>query len=250
MLTCGAAVALVKSVRLSHPGYGLRKLHFTVNSQGFRIGRDRLRDMLKTEGLLFRPKARVQIKTTDSRHGYALYPNLVKGMDIRCPEEVFVSDITAVRVNGSFCFLALVTDAWSRKIMGWRFGEHNTGELAGAALMAAQANRIYPERTVIHHSDRGSQYCCGYYRKLLSMLGMAVSTTETGDPRENAVAERVFRTLKREYGLNRNFSSLREATETTEKVINLYNHSRIHASCGFNTPAMQHIALKKSPFLV
>jgi putative transposase len=246
-LTDTATVTLVKSVRAVHPGYGLRKLHFTVNKQGFRVGRDRLRDILKTEGLLFKPKARIQIKTTDSRHSYALYPNLIRNIDICHPEEVFVSDITAIRVNGNFCFLAVVTDAWSRKIMGWRFGEHNTGELAGGALMAAWANRIYPERIVIHHSDRGSQYCCGYYRALLHKLDMTISTTETGDPRENAIAERVFRTLKREYGLNRNFGSPGEASKTIKNIINLYNHSRIHASCGFNTPAVQHIVHKKSP---
>jgi putative transposase len=200
---------------------------------------------------LFRPRKRQAIKTTDSNHSYLLYANLIKNRAIQRPEEVWVADITGIRINGAYSFLAIISDAYSRKIMGWRLGTHNTAELAGKALLEAWDNRVYTDlSSIIHHSDRGKQYCGAYYRNLLHQMKMTISTTETGDPRENAIAERIFRTLKREYGLNKNFQSFNLALRRIDQVIALYNHSRIHASCGFKTPAVKHIDHKKSPFLV
>ena len=134
--------------------------------------------------------------------------------------------------------------------MGWDMQDKNTGQLACEALIMAHANRFYIHNTITHHSDRGSQYCGGLYRMLLHKLQMKVSTTESGDPRENAIMERTIRTLKYEYGLKQNFQSLKQALLQIEYAIDVYNHLRIHYSCELKTPAMQHISVKNPPLLV
>lgn len=161
-----------------------------------------------------------------------------------------MADITFMRIKGQFQYLSLVCDAYSRRIMGWAIEDKNTGDLACKALLMAHNNRMYPDHTIIHHSDRGSQYCCDTYRMLLCKLGMKVSTTESGDPRENAIMERTIRTLKYEYGLKNNFESYDQAKDCIEYAIDVYNHLRIHFSCQLKTPAMQHINVKSSPLLV
>jgi putative transposase len=226
-------------------------LHYTIKQQGLKIGRDRLRDLLSSEGLLFKPRlGRLFIRTTDSHHNFKLYPNLLRSTTVEYPEQVWVADITAIKIQGNPYFLALVCDAYSRKIMGWEISDKNTGELVCNALIKAHRNRLYPTNTIIHHSDRGTQYCCDIYRMLLYKLGMKVSTTESGDPRENAIMERAIRTLKYEYGLNRNFTTETELISQVTYAIELYNYSRIHFSCNLKTPAIQHITVKKTPFLV
>jgi putative transposase len=246
-----AVLELVKCIRKTHPLYGLRKLHHTVKKQGFRIGRDGLRTLLQQSGLLFKPRyGRISVRTTDSRHTFRLYPNLLRLTTVVKPEQVWVTDITYIRINGSFYFLALVCDAYSRKIMGWDIQEQNTSNLTCNALVKANMERLYPENTIIHHSDRGIQYCSGLYRMLLYKLNMQISTTESGDPRENAIMERVIRTLKYEYSLRINFSSVEQAINQINYAIETYNHSRIHYSCNMNTPAIQHLIVKKPPILV
>lgn len=235
-------IELVKAIRNTHPGYGLRKLHYCVKRQGFKIGRDKLRHTLKDAGLMFKIKRRYTIKTTNSNHNYYLYPNLLKEMKAKYPEHVWVADITYIRVCGQYYFLALVSDAFSRKIMGWSFNIQNTTELVSKALISAWENRYYTDdKSIIHHSDRGSQYCSNEYRRLLKHLGFTISTTETGDPRENALAERIFGTLKREYGINKNFKNRQIAKKNISSVIEVYNNLRIHCSCNYRTPAEQHI---------
>jgi putative transposase len=134
--------------------------------------------------------------------------------------------------------------------MGWGLESQNTAELACHALFMASKNRIYIQNRIVHHSDRGSQYCSSQYRMLLCKLDMQVSTTESGDPRENAIMERTIRTLKYEYGLRYNFQSLELALEKIEYAVNVYNHLRIHYSCNLKTPAIQHLNVKKPPILV
>lgn len=234
-----------------HPYYGLRKLHYTVKQQGFKIGRDSFRLLLKENGLLFKPRpGRSFVRTTDSRHRFRLYPNLLCTTKVTTPEQVWVADTTYLRIQGSHYFLALVCDAYSRKIMGWALQEKNTGELTCEALRNAYNNRIYPHNRLTHHSDRGFQYCCTAYRMLLYKMNMQVSTTESGDPRENAIMERTIRTLKYDFGINTNFSCLQQATSTIEHAVEVYNHRRIHFACKFNTPAVQHLNVKSVPILV
>ncbi len=254
MRTCinnDAVITLAKCIRKTHPCYGLRKLHHTIKSQGLRMGREGLRHLLREQGLLFKPRpGRHFVRTTDSRHQYKLYPNLLSCTPLTHPEQIWVVDITSVRIQGNQYYLALVCDAYSRKIMGWNISDKNTGESAVQALHKAWQNRLYPENTIIHHSDRGSQYCCDLYRMALYKMKMQVSTTQSGNPRENAIMERVIKTLKYEYGLKTNFESLQTATEQVDYAIGVYNHLRIHFSCGLRTPALQHTIIRNPPFLV
>lgn len=233
---------MAQVIRKTHPYYGLRKLHYTIQQQGFKIGREALRKLLKKKGLLFKPRlARLFVKTTDSNHYYRLYPNLLRNMTVSYPEQVWVADITFIKIKGLFHYLALVCDAYSRRIMGWDLQDKNTADLTCNALIKAYHNRIHPQHRLIHHSDRGIQYCCGSYRMLLHKLAITVSTTESGDPKENAIMERTIRTLKYEFGLKRNFQTHQEAYQSIEYAIDVYNHLRIHLSCQMNTPATQHL---------
>lgn len=201
-----------------------------------------MRKLLKQAGLLFKPHfARLYVKTTDSRHHYRLYPNLLRYTTINHPEQVWVADITYIKIQGLFHYLALVCDAYSRRIMGWDLQDKNTADVACKALLKAYHNRIHPLNNIIHHSDRGIQYCCGTYRMLLHKLSMTVSTTESGDPKENAIMERTIRTLKYEFGLKKNFQSEQDAYQCIEYAVDVYNHLRIHLSCNMNTPATQHL---------
>ena len=235
-------------LRSVHPGYGLRKLHYCLQQHDILIGRDSLRQLLKDNSLLFKPKSRYFVKTTQSRHRYSLYPNLVKDCSIDHPEQVWVADITAVKVNRQAYFLAIVVDAHSRRIMGWALSAKNTGDLTCKALLNALSQRKYLHQQIIHHSDRGTQYCCDQYRMLLKEADFIVSTTETGNPRENAIAERTIRTLKYEYGLKDIFKNKTEVLKTIRHAICAYNNFRIHYSCQMHTPTAIHNSFF-SPFL-
>ncbi|HEU4609675.1 MAG TPA: IS3 family transposase [Chitinophagaceae bacterium] len=236
-------------LRSIHPGYGLRKLHYSLKQLDIPIGRDRLRQLLKDKGLLFKPKPRYFVKTTQSRHQYRLYPNLVKGCVIDRPEQVWVADITAIKVNRRPYFLALVVDAYSRRIMGWELADKNTGSLTCKALLKALSQRKYPHQKIIHHSDRGTQYCCDQYRMLLKEADFTVSTTESGNPRENAIAERTIKTLKYEYGLKEMFKNRKTVLRTIRDATFAYNYFRIHYSCEMLTPSTKHNSFTP-PFFV
>lgn len=244
-----AIIRTVGYIRSLHPGYGLRKLHYCLLQQGIAIGRDSLRRLLKENGLLFVRKRRFYIKTTQSRHKYSLYANLLKTIEVNRPEQVWIADITAIRIGRQAYFLALVADAYSRKIMGWELADKNTGGLACKALLKANAHRVYPNDPLTHHSDRGTQYCCDEYRMLMREMNLTVSTTETGNPRENAIMERTIKTLKYEYGLKSVFKNEKTALQTIQKAIIIYNNFRIHYSCQMLTPAMKHSTLSP-PFLL
>jgi putative transposase len=235
-----AALKIVLELRREHPGYGLRKLHRSLVSHRVNIGRDRLRKLLKSNGLLHKAKVRLYVRTTNSRHPFSLFPSLLKSLVITSPEQVWVADTTCLSIDRRHYFLAVVTDAYSRKIMGWSLGERNTSELVCAALEQALAAREYPERELIHHSDRGIQYCANAYRALMRRAGLKISCTETGDPRENAIAERVFRTLKHEYGLRKPIRNVDSALRLILSIVARYNGSRMHAACGYRTPIHQH----------
>jgi len=237
-----AVIKMVQVIRRTHPYYGLRKLHYTIKQQGFEIGRDALRNLLKQAGLLFKPHlARLFVKTTDSSHHFRLYPNLLRNMSVSRPEQVWLADVTFIKIQGLFYYLALVCDAYSRRIMGWDLQDKNTADLTCNALTKAYRTRIHPQGPLIHHSDRGIQYCCGTYRMLLHKLGITVSTTESGNPKENAIMERTIRTLKYEFELKKNFQTYQDAYQRIEYAIDVYNHLRIHLSCKMNTPATQHL---------
>jgi putative transposase len=232
---------LVREKRARHPKMGTRKLYDRLSDQlkqmGIRIGRDAFFVLLREGGLLIRRRRKGHI-TTLSRHRFRCYGNQLEGLVIDRPEQVWVTDITYLRLERSFVYLSLVTDAYSRNIMGYHVSP--TLEASGClkALRMAMKNRSYDE-PLIHHSDRGIQYCSHEYTSALNQAGIAISMTVSGSA-ENAIAERVNGILKDEYLLDATFESLEAARRQTAQAIHLYNTDRPHLSLGMLTPEQAH----------
>jgi putative transposase len=238
-------VDLVKQERCIQPQIGTRKLQVlltpSLKAQGVTIGRDRLFAVLKREGLLIKKRRRGQ-RTTDSRHHYHVYTNRFADAMIDAPHQAWVSDLTYVRVGDGFRYLSLVTDACSRKIVGWHL--HQTLEASGPYRAAQMAIRQLPEgATPLHHSDRGCQYCCYDYIDLLTDAGVGISMTEINHCYENAMAERLNGILKHEYGLKDRFASMEQALQATKQAIALYNGRRPHFALNYETPNACHEAV-------
>lgn len=237
------ALEMVAEIRREMPRLGTTKLYYMLRkpfeNMGVKIGRDALHQLLQQNNLVIKPKKRY-VKTTDSNHWMKKYPNLIKNFVPVEPEQLWVSDITYIQVQDDFNFLSLITDAYSKRIMGHCL--HPTLESLGclSALEMAIEKRERLQTQLIHHSDRGSQYCCGEYVQLLIENNAHISMTEKGDPYENAIAERVNGILKNEFGLNRTFQSRQEAIEIVERTIAIYNEKRPHLSCNFLTPIKAH----------
>lgn len=213
---------------------------------GLKIGRDNLFTLLRTNELLIKPTKRY-VSTTNSKHWLRKYPNLIKDIQITAPEQVWVSDITYIKTDEGNCYLNLITDAFSRKIMGYSIADTMTTEEMKKAYEMALEQRSYPEKKLIHHSDRGIQYCSTDYVRLSKDNHHLISMTENGDPYENALAERMNRTLKEEFGLGRRLLSKQQAFQLTEEAIMLYNHQRPHLSLKMQTPNSVHLQKNRPP---
>jgi len=233
----------IKEIREQMPHIGTRKLHYMLNDvlagHKLSIGRDKLFDLLATCGMLVRRRKRKRASTTDSNHPFRKYANLVKELLVLRPNHLWVSDITYISTTSGFCYLSLITDAYSRKITGYCLYPDLKKEGPVQALEMALAG-IDDTAGLIHHSDRGVQYCCYYYTGILQSRGISISMTENGDPYENAIAERVNGILKGEFGLDKKFGSLSEANAAVKIAINTYNTLRPHASCNYQTPDQTH----------
>jgi putative transposase len=169
------------------------------------------------------------------------YTNLIGEMEIGWPEQLWVSDITYIRLINEFAYLSLITDAYSRKIVGFCLRKDLSSQGCITALQMALMNRGYKRHPLIHHSDRGSQYCCKEYVALLTSNKIAISMTENGDPYENALAERVNGILKSEFKLYTSSVGLEETRQLVAKSIHNYNTVRPHASCDYLTPQQAHV---------
>lgn len=204
-----------------------------------RIGRDKLFTLLREQGLLVPRKPRYAL-TTNSKHWMRKYPNLIKDIAIRRPEQVWVSDITYIETLERFQYLHPVTDAYSKQIMGYQLSSTMSAAETVQALKMAIANRNYPSMPLVHHSDRGLQYCSALYTGLLKDNNISISMTEQSDPYENAIAERINGILKTEFGLSDRFEDLDQLKLQTKQSIELYNTLRPHLSNGMLTPAQMH----------
>lgn len=233
----------VLSIRNELPRVGTRKLHYLLQpilaTHGIHIGRDQLFDLLSGHGLLIRRRRR-KVFTTDSRHWMRKYANLITDLKITRPEQVWVSDITYISMPGKWGYLSLITDAYSRKIMGYCFREDLSAQGCIQALQMALRNRIY-QQELIHHSDRGSQYCSAQYVNMLIKNKVAISMTQNGDPYENALAERVNGIIKNEFNLHNTQTGMEKTTIRITDSINAYNKIRPHASCDYLTPEQAHL---------
>ena len=233
----------VRDVRQSDPGIGGVKLwRMYVEETGHHVGRDAFCSVIAVNGLRLRQKPR-RPRTTDSRHSLPVYPNLVRNFIPSAPNQLWVSDITYVEMflgNGvrTFCYLSLVQDAYSGKIVGWSVGTtlgvYYTIEALRMALCGAGAADLCG---LIHHSDRGSQYASREYVSLLMSRGISISMTECGDPKENAKAERVNGTIKNELLRGMEFHNVEQVRSAVAKAIGFYNNRRPHMSTGMMTPA-------------
>ena len=236
---------MVKEIRKEMPRIGGRKLFFLLNiplmEHGIDIGRDKFFTILETFGLLVRIRKKRLPITTDSNHPFYKYPNLIKQMELLRPNQLWVSDITYISLINKFCYLSLITDAYSHKIVGYCLWENLKRDGTIKALkMATNGILDRGSNSLIHHSDRGLQYCSKDYIDLLTLDSISISMTENGDPYENAIAERVNGILKGEFELRLSYKSYELAQEAVIKGINTYNSMRPHASCDYLTPDEAH----------
>jgi len=206
---------------------------------GIKMGRDKFYKLLRRYNLLV-PRTKRYFITTNSKHQFYKYDNLVKDKAPTRPEQLWVSDITYIKTEKKHCYLALVTDAYSKKIMGYKFASHMKTSLCSDALAMAINNRKYPDKMLIHHSDRGIQYCNPSYTEFAEQNNITLSMTQQYDPYENAVAERINRTLKYEYGLKQTIKNSKLANKMIARAVRIYNNKRKHHSLNLNTPEAVH----------
>lgn len=239
------ALEFILNVRLKDPGIGGRKLWhmYRLEFPGeARLGRDRFESLIAANGLKVRKRPR-STRTTDSAHSFPLWPNLARGFIPTGINQQWVSDITYIPLwtgdeRHSFCYLSLITDAYSREIIGWAVGLSLDSVYPIRALeMAVERQGGTSLEGLIHHSDRGVQYACREYTGLLKANGIRISMTENGDPKENAQAERVNSTIKNEQFKDMRFHSLAQVREALEAAVDFYNNRRPHMSLDMMTPA-------------
>ena len=236
-------LSLVVEVRKEFPRMGGRKLLIYLRSRfesmGVSIGRDSFFELLYRNFMLVR-RVRNKRKTTYSSHWMHKYPNLIIGYTPDAPNRLWVSDITYIEMGGDFVYLSMITDAYSHKIVGWRLCQtlHSSGPLAALKMALRDLSGSHPG--LIHHSDRGAQYCCGSYVNLLSRRKIQISMTESGNPRENAIAERMNGILKTEWLYEHKLDSWQDSVAFVGRIIDLYNNQRPHQSIGYMVPAHVH----------
>lgn len=237
-------VKLVNDIRHQLPRIGGRKLYYMLKDDldklSSKIGRDKFFSILRKNGMLIEPLKRYKT-TTNSHHWFRIHSNLIKDLTVDGPDQVLVSDITYIRLRGDFCYLFLVTDLYSRKIVGY----HLSMSLAASGAIAAMEmalKGVESSEGMIHHSDRGIQYCCEDYVELLKNNKIKISMGEVGNPYENAVAERINGILKNEFYLNATFTDFNTALKATRDSINIYNHLRPHMALDYQTPAEKYAA--------
>ena len=232
---------LVRTIRMEMPRLGTRKLYYLLRSDidalGIKIGRDALFDYLRSEHLLIKPKKNYT-KTTDSKHWLRKYPNLMLGVKAQRPEQYFVSDITYIKSREKTHYLSLVTDAYSRKIMGFKLSDDMSTENVVQALHMAVLKRK-TQQSLIHHSDRGLQYCSSLYQNALKENGILPSMTDGYDCYQNAMAERINGILKQEFLINK-CNDGKELKQLVKESINTYNNKRPHLSLNMKTPNFIH----------
>jgi len=234
----------VRVIRRRQPMIGTRKLHrllkVKLRSKGIKIGRDGLGNLLRDHNLLINKK-RKYVRTTQSYHRFRTYKNLIKDLEMTRSNQVFVSDITYLDTLAGFCYLALITDAYSRKIVGYSVSQSLSIEFCLDALRQALKDVKAPDK-LIHHSDRGIQYCSHIYVELLKKNKVNISMTEENHVYENALAERVNGILKQEFMLGETLTSFAIAKELVKESVKIYNEERPHMSINYLTPQVKHAA--------
>ena len=226
---------LIQRIVLENRGYGYRRVTAELNHRGVVANHKRVLRLMRADNLLAVRKRRF-VLTTDSRHGYAVYSNFAARLKLTGINQLWVADITYVRLRETFLYLAIVMDAYSRRVVGWELGEDLRAELALGALDRASADRSI-EPGIVHHSDRGVQYCCQAYGEKLEALGFIISMSRTGNPYDNAKAESFMKTLKSEEIYLQPYRDQEEARASIQRFIEeVYNRKRLHSALGYQSP--------------
>lgn len=234
-------ISLVQGVRMRLPELGTRKLYSILQTEFKRlgVGRDRLFSIMKANHMLVKPKKQYHV-TTNSFHRFRKHKNLTENLELVRPEQLWVADITYIGTRKSPMYLSLVTDAYSKLIVGFDVSRSLHAIGATSALKSALKHRKYPKETLIHHSDRGLQYCCDAYQAELVKSNVKCSMTEKYDPYQNAVAERINGILKQEFIRGIVTSDLGLMKRLIQQSVFIYNNERPHWSCFMKTPTQMH----------
>ena len=234
-------VKMVLEIRTQMPRIGAKKLYYLLGNdlKVLKTGRDKFIDILRANHLLILPKRSYHI-TTNSHHRFRKYKNQLLDLKITKPEQVWVSDITYIGKREKPCYLSLITDAYSKKIVGYNVSDNLNTESSLVALRSAVKQRKNKEMPLIHHSDRGLQYCANEYQKLLSKNQIQPSMTQNSDPYENAVAERINGILKQEFYIDKYNKDLPIMKQIIKETVNIYNEKRPHLSNHMLTPNQMH----------
>lgn len=226
---------VIQKIALANRYYGYRRVTAELQHQGMVVNGKRVLRLMRADNLLAVRKRRF-VFTTDSSHTYAIYPNLAARLTVTGINQLWVADITYVRLRETFLYLAIVLDACSRRVVGWEVGQDLRAELALRALDRALADRQI-EAGIVHHSDRGVQYCCSAYVEKLQAHGFIISMSRTGNPYDNAKAESFMKTLKTEEVYLKQYRDQQDARASIQRFIEeVYNRKRLHSSLGYLSP--------------
>lgn len=225
----------IEQIVVEFTRYGYRRVTHQLRREGWKVNHKRVARLMREQSLQCQIKRR-WVKTTDSDHGYRIYPNLLKGLEVSGRNQVWVADITYIRIVTGFLYLAVVLDLFSRRVIGWALSEQINAELTLAGLRMALAERG-AVNGCIHHSDRGVQYACHAYVEELEAAGMRISMARKGNPYDNAAAESFMKTLKYEEVYLWDYHSLEDVKHRIPYFLQqVYNQKRLHSALGYVTP--------------
>lgn len=227
----------IEQIILEFAGYGYRRVTRELARRGWCVNHKRVLRIMREESLLCQIKKRFVITTTNSRHGFPVYPNVLADVTLSAPDQAWVADFTYIRLRSAFVYLACILDAYSRRCVGWHLSREMNTQMTSQALQQAIVQR-HPQPGLIHHSDRGVQYASRDYIGQLEAMGAQISMSAVGNPYDNAKAESFFKTLKQEEVYLKEYNSFADAEcNLTTFIEKVYNEKRLHSSLGYLPPA-------------
>ena len=237
--------SVVQKIALSRPSYGYRRVQAELQRRGHQVNHKRVRRLMREDNLLCL-RRRSFVRTTDSRHGFTVYPNLAREMVLTDINQLWVADLTYIRLRSEFVYLAVILDAFSRRVIGWELSNSLAAELAlGALRMALKSRSLAPG--LVHHSDRGVQYASHEYTQLLHDHGIQISMSRRGNPYDNAQAESFMKTLKYEEVYRSDYADQRDVRRGVGRFLDkVYNETRLHSALGYLPPAEFERSLLKT----